>query len=142
MVRLQSEPIRAEDLVALVAADEDGAVAVFLGTVRNHSAGRRVLYLDYEAYRGMAEAEMARIEREALDRFGVSAIAVVHRSGRLGIGEVSVGVAVASAHRAQATDACRFVIDELKRTVPIWKREHFEGGGAVWVEGPDRQPAR
>ena len=141
MVRLQPEPIRAEDLVASVAADEVGAVAIFLGTVRSHSGGRRVLYLDYEAYKGMAETEMARIEREALERFGVSRIAVVHRSGRLAIGQVSVGVAVASAHRAHALDACRFVIDELKRTVPIWKKEHFEGG-AVWVEGGGGTPAR
>lgn len=134
MVRLQPEPIRVEDLVAEVRRDADGAVAVFVGTVRDHNAGRRVLFLEYEAYAGMAEAEMARIEREAIARFGVSRVAIVHRTGRLAIGEASVAIAVASAHRAPALDACRFAIDTLKATVPIWKKEHFEGG-EVWIEG-------
>jgi len=134
MVRLQREPIRVEDLVAEARGDADGAVALFLGTVRDHNTGRRVVGLEYFAYPEMAEREMTRIADEAIRRFGVSRIAIVHRLGSLDIGEVSVAIAVASAHRAQALDACRFVIDTLKDRVPIWKKEHFEGG-AAWVEG-------
>ena len=134
MVRLQTEPIRAEELVAEVRGDADGAVALFLGTVRNHNCGRRVLYLEYSAYPEMAVSEMRRIETQARERFGVDRLALVHRTGRLEIGEASVGVAVAAAHRAEAFDACRFVIDTLKSMVPIWKKEVFEGG-EVWIEG-------
>ena len=139
-VKLVEEEIRVADLTAEVVAPHDGALAVFLGTVRDHNAGRRVLFLEYHAYPAMALAEMARIEAAAVTRFSVSRIAVAHRTGRLAIGEVSVGVAVAAAHRADAMDACRFVIDELKKSVPIWKKEHFEGG-AVWIEG-DPTPGR
>lgn len=141
MVRLQEETIRAEALVEEVRGDEDGAVALFLGTVRNHNAGRKVLYLEYLAYPGMAEAEMTRIEKTTIERFGVSGVAIVHRTGRLEIGETSVGVAVSSHHRGQAVDACRFVIDTLKKTVPVWKKEFFEGG-AVWIEGAGTRPSR
>ena len=134
MVRLQAEPIRLEKLCDEVRADADGAVALFVGTVRDHNKGRRVLYLEYEAYAAMAEAEMQRIEDEVRERFAVSRVALVHRTGRLEIGEASVIVAVAAAHRADAFDACRFVIDTLKQRVPIWKKEVFEGG-EVWIEG-------
>ncbi len=134
MVRLQKQPIRSEELIAQVRSDADGAVALFLGTVRAHNKGRRVLYLEYEAYSAMAESEMAAIERQARERFELSDVALVHRTGRLEIGEVSVAVAVASAHRATAFEACRFVIDTLKQKVPIWKKEVFEGGEA-WIEG-------
>jgi molybdopterin synthase catalytic subunit len=134
VVRLQHDPIDVAAMTAAVRGDGDGAVALFLGTVRNLNAGRSVLFLEYEAYAAMAEREMARIAEEARARFGVSAVDVVHRIGRLEIGEVSVAVAVASPHRADALEACRFVIDTLKATVPIWKREHFEGG-EVWIEG-------
>ncbi len=133
-VRLVEDEIVAGELLAEIATEEAGALALFLGTVRVTNAGRRVLFLEYHAYPAMATAEMARIEAQAAGRFAVSRIAVVHRTGRLEIGEVSVGVAVAAAHRADAMDACRFVIDELKQRVPIWKKEHFEGG-AVWIEG-------
>lgn len=141
MVRLQADPIRVEEIARDVRADGDGAVALFLGTVRNENLGRRVLYLEYQAYAPMAIAEMARIERDALDRFAVSRLAVVHRTGRLEIGEVSVAVVVAAPHRAHAMEACRFIIDTLKRTVPIWKKEIFEGG-AAWIEGSSESPAR
>jgi molybdopterin synthase catalytic subunit len=140
VARLQDEPIRVDELIRAARADGDGAVAVFLGTVRNHHAGRRVLHLEYHAYQGMAEREMERIEREATDRFGVSRVAIAHRTGRLEIGEASVAVAVASPHRAEAMEACRFVIDTLKKTVPIWKKEYFEGG-AVWIEGAGETPS-
>jgi molybdopterin synthase catalytic subunit len=141
MVRLQSDAILADELVREVRGDGDGAVAVFLGTVRNENAGRRVLYLEYHAYAGMAEREMERIEREAVKRFGVSTVAIAHRTGRLEIGEASVAVAAASPHRAEAMEACRFVIDTLKKTVPIWKKEFFEGG-TVWIEGAGDTPAK
>jgi len=132
VIRLQTAPIALDDLVLAVRGDGDGAVATFLGTVRNENEGRRVLWLEYEAYGGMAEREMERIAAEARSRHGVSRVAIVHRIGRLEIGEASVAIAVAAPHRAEALDATRFVIDTLKRTVPIWKREHFEGG-SVWV---------
>ncbi|HVQ35532.1 MAG TPA: molybdenum cofactor biosynthesis protein MoaE [Candidatus Bathyarchaeia archaeon] len=132
MIRLQTAPIALDELVLDVRGDGDGAVATFLGTVRDHNAGRKVLHLEYEAYGGMAEREMERIAADARERFGVSRVAIVHRTGRLEIGEASVAIAVAAPHRAAALDATRFIIDTLKRTVPIWKREHFEGG-SVWV---------
>jgi len=139
--RLQADPIDVGELLAEVRTDADGAVSVFVGTVRDENAGARVRFLEYEAYEPMAEREMDRIAAEATARFGVGRVAVVHRTGRLEIGEASVAVAVAAPHRAEAIEACRHVIDEIKRTVPIWKREHVEGG-TVWIEGPDRTPAR
>lgn len=140
-VRLQRDPIRVEELLATARGDGDGAVTLFVGTVRDRNDGERVRFLEYEAYDTMAEVEMARIADEALATFAISRVVVVHRTGRLEIGEASVAIAVAAAHRAAALDACRFVIDALKRTVPIWKREHFEGG-AVWIEGAGRTPTR
>ena len=113
---------------------EDGATAVFEGIVRNHTRGRRTLYLDYEAYEEMALKQMEELAARALAEYKVRDVAIVHRLGRLEIGETSVLIVVASAHRAAAFDACRWLIDTLKRTVPIWKREHFEDG-AVWADG-------
>jgi len=139
MVRLQSEPILADELTAEIRGDEDGAIALFLGTVRNHNQGRRVLYLEYHTYPEMAVREMQSIEEQVRERFGVSGLTLVHRTGRLEIGEVSVGVAAAAAHRAEALDACRAMIEELKRRVPIWKKEFFEGG-EVWIEGTGQSP--
>lgn len=135
MIRLQRDPIRLDLVVDAVRRDASGAVAVFVGTVRDENAGRRVRFLEYEAYGDLAERELRSIAERARETFGVDAVAVVHRTGRVEIGETSVAIAVASAHRAEALDACRFVIDTLKRTVPIWKKEHFEGG-SVWIEGP------
>jgi molybdopterin synthase catalytic subunit len=137
VIRLQAAPIDCAEVVAAVGGDGDGAISLFLGTVRDVNAGRRVLFLEYEAYAGMAEREMERIAAEAVARFGVTKVAIVHRVGRVEIGEASVAIAVASPHRAPAMEACRFVIDTLKTSVPIWKREHFEGG-AVWIEGAGR----
>lgn len=133
-VRLQHEAIDAETLVAWVKEGEAGAVVVFDGIVRNHTHGRRTLFLDYEAYEPMALAQMQALVGEAKQRFGVRRIALVHRLGRLQVGETSVLIAVASAHRAQAFEACRWIIDTLKKTVPIWKKEWFEDG-AVWADG-------
>ena len=128
LVRLQSEAIDEASLVDAVRSPEAGAVATFSGTVRNHNRGRRVQHLEYEAYAGMAESEMANVVARAREKYPVQSVALVHRTGRLEIGDVSVAVAVSSAHRADAIEACRLIIDELKRTVPIWKREVFEGG--------------
>jgi MoaE-MoaD fusion protein len=113
---------------------EDGAVSVFDGIVRNNTRGRRTLYLEYEAYEEMALKQMEQLAGEAIDKFGVRDARIVHRLGRLEIGETSVFIAVASAHRAAAMDACRWLIDTLKKTVPIWKKEFFEDG-AVWADG-------
>jgi molybdopterin synthase catalytic subunit/molybdopterin converting factor small subunit len=113
---------------------EDGAAVVFEGVVRNHSRGRRTLFLEYEAYEEMARKQMESLAEQALAQFQVRDVAIVHRLGRLEIGETSVLIVVASAHRAAAFEACRWLIDTLKRTVPIWKKEHFEDG-AVWADG-------
>ena len=113
---------------------EDGAALLFEGVVRNNTRGRRTLYLDYEAYETMALNEMEKLSQVALERFKVRDVRLVHRLGRLEIGETSVLIGVASAHRAAAFEACRWLIDTLKKTVPIWKKEHFEDG-AVWADG-------
>lgn len=113
---------------------EDGAAVVFEGVVRNHSRGRRTLFLEYEAYQEMAQKQMESLAEESLVKFQIRDVAIIHRLGRLEIGETSVLIVVASAHRAAAFDACRWLIDTLKRSVPIWKKEHFEGG-AVWADG-------
>jgi MoaE-MoaD fusion protein len=113
---------------------EDGATVVFEGVVRNQTRGRKTLYLDYEAYEPMALQQMEGLAEQALKQFQIREAALVHRLGRLEIGETSVLIVVASAHRAAAFDACRWLIDTLKRTVPIWKKEYFEDG-AVWADG-------
>jgi len=133
-VRVQAEPLDLGSLLAFVQAPSLGGVAVFLGTVRDHHAGRAVVRLEYEAYPEMTEAELRKIAEEARARFGVARVAVVHRTGRLQIGEASVAVVVASEHRREALEACRFVIDTLKRVAPIWKREVY-ADGAAWIEG-------
>jgi molybdopterin synthase catalytic subunit len=133
-VEIVDTPIAAEAMVAAMKAAGDGAVCVFDGIVRDNSRGRQTLYLDYEAYREMAIAQMQRLGEEALEKFGVRDVAVVHRLGRLMVGETSVLIVVASAHRAAAFDACRWLIDTLKKTVPIWKKETFVDG-AVWADG-------
>ena len=123
----------ARDL-AKIKHPEDGAAVVFEGIVRNHSRNRRTLFLDYEAYEEMALKQMESLAEQALSQFQIRDVALIHRLGRLEIGETSVLIIVASAHRAAAFDACRWFIDTLKRTVPIWKKEHFEDG-AVWADG-------
>jgi molybdopterin synthase catalytic subunit len=140
-VELTRAPIHAEEIVAALKAPSDGAVVVFDGIVRDHSGERKTLYLDYEAYEPMALAALREIARDLHTRFEVDALALVHRLGRLAIGETSVLIAVSSAHRAAAFDACRHAIERVKRTVPIWKKEYF-ADGAVWVEGEPLRAAR
>jgi molybdopterin synthase catalytic subunit len=140
LVRLQKDEIRIEKLLEAVGSRRDGAVAVFVGTVRESNRGRRVLHLEYDAYPEMAESEMNKLILEAGERFDISSVALVHRTGKLEIGEVSVAAAVAAPHRVAAFDACRFVIDTLKRTVPIWKKEVFDDG-EVWIEGAGESQA-
>jgi len=133
-VELTQDSIPGQQVLAAVKAPGDGAVAVFDGIVRDHSGDRKTLYLDYEAYEPMALAKMRRIAADIHGRFQVDAVAILHRLGRLQIGDTSVFIAVSAPHRAAAFDACRYAIETLKRTVPIWKKEYF-ADGAVWVEG-------
>src|SRR5579885_1017875 len=128
------KPISPSNLVRHVRASSDGAVVTFDGCVRDNTRGRRTLYLDYEAYEPMALAKMEEIEAELHRKFSIGRIAMVHRLGRIEIGEPSVLIVVAAPHRAAAFEACRYAIDTLKKTVPIWKKEFFEDG-AVWAEG-------
>jgi molybdopterin synthase catalytic subunit len=133
-VELTREALPNAAIARDVRADEDGAVATFDGCVRNHCQGRATLYLEYEAYESMALAKMLEIAAHLHATFPINRVAIVHRLGRLEIGETSVFIAVSSAHRAAAFDACRYAIDTLKKTVPIWKKEFF-ADGAVWADG-------
>jgi molybdopterin synthase catalytic subunit len=145
VVRVGRAAISMDSLARAVRDPKAGAVVVFLGTTRVHNAGRRVLRLEYEAFAGMAEREMEALARQARRRWRVCRVAMAHRTGVVPVGQVSVGVAVSSGHRAEAFAACRWLIDRLKATVPIWKREHFRGG-RVWIgttpAGPRRVAAR
>lgn len=138
--RLTSEPIDVSTLIRDVTADDRGAVSLFLGTVRNSNEGRDVNGIDYSAYDAMAVAEMNRIVDEATQRFEDVAILLIHRTGTLRVGDVSVAIACAHAHRSPALDANRYVIEQLKRRVPIWKREHYLDGTSEWVD-PSGRPA-
>ena len=122
------------EIAAEIKAGSDGAVCVFDGIVRDNTRGRKTLYLDYEAYREMALEQMRGLAADAVTKYGVRDVALVHRLGRLMVGESSVLVVVASAHRGAAFDACRWLIDTLKKTVPIWKKEQFVDG-VVWADG-------
>jgi molybdopterin synthase catalytic subunit len=132
--QLVREPIDMAALARHVRGSEDGATVTFDGFVRNQSHNRATLYLDYEAYESMALAKMSEIGAQLHEKYRIHRVAMVHRLGRLEIGETSVFVAISAPHRAAAFDACRFAIDTLKRTVPIWKKEYFEDG-AVWADG-------
>src|SRR5216684_7429761 len=134
LILLVRNVIDADALIDHVRTGEDGAIVTFDGCVRNQSHGRRTLYLDYEAYESMALAKMREIAAEIHTRFQIDRVAIAHRLGRLEIGETSVFIAVSAPHRAAAFEACRFAIDTLKRSVPIWKKEYFEDG-AVWADG-------
>ena len=141
-VALVRDGIATETILAEIKRPEDGAVVVFEGIVRDHTRARHTLYLDYEAYEPMARRKMEELAEQALEKFAIREAVLVHRLGRLQHTETSVFVAVASAHRAAAFEACRWLIDTLKKTVPFWKKEYFEDG-AVWADGepfPDDIP--
>jgi MoaE-MoaD fusion protein len=134
IIELVRTPINSSALAAHVRGTGDGAIVLFDGFVRDHSKNRRTLYLEYEAYESMAVAKIQEITAQLHEKFAIDRAAMVHRLGRLEIGETSVFIAVSAAHRAAAFDACRYAIDTLKRTVPIWKKEYFEDG-SVWADG-------
>jgi len=135
MIALTDQPIepRRTELLSAVACIGAGGIVTFEGVVRSDSRGKRVTHLFYEAFPEMALPEMEKIGAEARKRWPLQALVLVHRTGKVEVGETSVLIAVASGHRAEAFEACRFIIDSVKTTVPIWKREHYEDG-AVWIE--------
>jgi len=143
--RLTVDPLNPSAIAASVSSPECGAVAMFVGLVRDHNAGRRVLWLEYEAYPPLARRAFERIGSEAGARWPSVRLAIHHRTGRIAVGEASVVIAAASPHRADAFAACRYAIERVKQIAPVWKHEHFEGGD-VWIEGatadPDDESAR
>ena len=132
MFRVSDKPLNLQELIDYVTDPEAGAIVTFVGTTRNHNEGRRVISLDYEAYPEMAEKELARLGEEAKKRWNIHRMGIVHRIGPVKITESSVIIAVSAAHRDDAFQACRFAIEEIKRSVPIWKKEIFEGG-EIWI---------
>lgn len=138
MVLLTSDPLDPQMAVDSVMTDADGAYVLFVGVVRDHARGRRVRGLEYEAYRPMAERQMRHLVDAVRARWGL-ACAILHRFGYLAVGEASVVICIASSHRAEAFDACRWVIDTLKRDVPIWKKE-YATDGTYWIEGDEAIP--
>ena len=141
LVALTSEPLDLQALIAAVGGQEhgDGAIATFIGLVRDHNQGRRVSYLEYEAYEPLAVKALQRIVDEARESWPGARLGVHHRVGRIELSEASIIIAAASAHRAEAFAACRYTIERVKQIVPIWKHEHFEGG-EVWLEGATADP--
>ena len=139
LIEVTVEPLDPQRLIDEVRRDESGAVAVFLGVVRNNNLGHRVLYLEYDVYPEMATRMMRQIADEAMERWPLSDVAMQHRSGRLQIGEASLLIAVSSPHRKEAFEACHHLVDRFKEVVPIWKKEVWEDG-EVWIQG--EQPER
>jgi len=139
MFEIVEQPIDVAAVTGAVADAATGATVTFIGTTRDHNDGRTVTQLEYEAYPEMALAEMRKIGATAMQRWPIARIAIVHRLGVVPIGEASVVIAVSSAHRSAAFAACHFAIDRLKEVVPIWKREHFEGG-TVWIGSQKGEP--
>ena len=132
---VSSDPIDTAALLAKVGSDEDGAALLFIGVVRDHAEGRKVTGMRYDVYAEMATEVLREIALEASIPLGTNRIAVAHRFGELKIGEISVGIAVSSPHRAEAYEASRFVIEEIKKRLPVWKKEHYLDGVSEWVEG-------
>ena len=140
LFHVTADPLDAAAVSRAVAASDCGAVATFIGIVRDRNADRRVLWLTYEAYEPLARKALARIGEESAVQWPSVRMAIHHRIGRLAIGDASVVIAAASPHRADAFAACRYAIERIKQIVPIWKHEHFEGGD-VWIEGATADPA-
>jgi len=139
MFEIVSQPIDVAAVTAAVAHPGSGATVTFIGTTRDHNDGRRVIRLEYEAYAEMALAEMRKIGESARQRWPIERIAIVHRIGAVPIGDASVVIAASAGHRRAAFEACHFAIDRLKEVVPIWKKEHFEGG-EVWIGSQTGEP--
>lgn len=139
MIRLVHSPIEVNEVIRAVATPKAGAIVTFIGTTREQNEGRQVLRLEYEAYEPMAERELQMICNHVTEKWPETRVAVVHRLGEVALGEASVVIAASAPHRADAFAACRYVIDELKKTVPIWKKEFFEGG-EVWIGTQDGRP--
>jgi len=131
-IQILASPLNIQSSIDWIMSPESGGIDVFIGTVRNQTKGKKVVRLEFEAYEPMAIAEMEKIAKEALEKWPVQKVLIHHRTGVLQIGEVPVVIAVSAAHRAAAFEACRYIIDSLKQTVPIWKKEFFEDG-EVWV---------
>lgn len=132
LCKIMDQIINLQELTDFVADPAAGAMATFVGTTRDTNEGRRVVRLEYECYPGMAEKEMRKIAEEALTRWPIKKVAIIHRIGRVDIGEASVAIAVSSGHRHAAFEACHYAINQLKETVPIWKKELYEGG-ELWI---------
>jgi molybdopterin synthase catalytic subunit len=137
--RVTSDPLDVTAVSTTVSSADCGAVATFVGLVRNENGGRRVLWLEYEAYEPLAVKSFIRIDEEAGERWPSVGLAIHHRIGRLEIGDASVVIAATSPHRAEAFAACRYAIERIKQIAPIWKHEHFEGG-EIWIEGATADP--
>ena len=136
MIEVTDKPLDAEAITSRVIKDTNGAVVTFLGTTRNKTDDRKVLHLEYEAYQPMAQKVFEEIVNEIGAKWIIEDVSIVHRIGRLEVGDVSLVVAVGSPHRAEAFLACQYVVDRIKQSVPIWKKEFFEGG-EVWIESPE-----
>jgi molybdopterin synthase catalytic subunit len=141
MILVTDDKLDPEAITAQVRNPTSGAVVTFLGTTRSVTSDRKVLHLEYEAYRPMADNKLTEIADEMKARWPVEGVAIAHRTGRLEIEEISLVVAVSSGHRKDAFEACHYAVDRIKRTVPVWKKEYFEGG-EVWVESPEDVAAR
>ena len=141
MIEITHSALDPQAITAGVMRETNGAVVTFLGVTRNSTGDREVLHLEYEAYEPMARAKLSQIAGEVRERWSIEDVAISHRLGRLEIGDISLVVAVASPHRGEAFAACQYAIDRVKHTVPIWKKEFFEGG-QVWVESPEDVAAR
>lgn len=141
-VEVTESPIDPGRVLGRVGSVQDGAVLLFLGIVRNHAEGRSVRGIRYEAYREMAEGVLSDITREAAARLGTDRLAVIHRTGDLAVGDVSVAIATSSPHRAEAYDASRYIIEEIKKRLPVWKLERYVDGEAGWVAGHPLEASR
>jgi len=139
-VRITSEPIDPAAVLEKVRDSSSGGTVIFLGTIRNRNEGKRVEGLEYEVYRAMAEKRMMELESVVKAKWHVKKVFMVHRYGRLKVGEVSVAVAVSSEHRAEAFEACRFAIDTIKKTLPLWKKEKLKSGSEAWTKGEPIRP--
>ena len=142
LYRMQDEVIKADALHDVVLADFDGAVTSFAGTVRDNTKGRGTSYLVYDAYKEMAEKKMKEIGDEVKEKWEVDSVGMLHRVGKLEIGEISVLIAISSPHRRASLEACHYAIDRLKETVPIWKKEVWSDGGEAWIEGDVSAPQK